>query len=235
MEVAMKKLIILLLVFTCLTFADVIYYNSDYKMINCQLVSSEKDKIIVNTITKNGMSKQEIPNSIVKVIGVGEFNMNNLTRVVKKDPEDKDKELVLLTKRKADDKLLAKQKVKTKKNPEAKVLLKKNAKLKQGIRQVKEQDYKITANIHMLCTGVAISTYGISNFSGIKDLNRQISDLADAGDMFQDMIDDLKNERTKAYAYGSIFTLTGLIDIVFSFQKVDVRTSGNQLELSYNF
>jgi hypothetical protein len=229
----MKKLVLCLFLFV-ICYADVVYYNSDVKLINCKIISINENEYIVQTISKTGLGEMLLPKSIVKVVEYLPIDSTRFSQVIKKTKED-EKTITKINKEQRE-----------KDKQEQSILNKKVRKLKEQLQQQVEIDkqkevesqsryFYYKPNIPLLATGTALTTLGLVNLTSTIKLNKLVKQLEQSEIFSDEYIDEQKSNLTKAYLYGALFTIAGAIDIYYSFEKVDIRLGGNSLNMSYNF
>jgi hypothetical protein len=216
----MKRVILFLLLFAICN-ADVVFYNGIYKMVNCKVISNEENEYIVKTITKRGESLMNISKSIVNVIEFSPFDSTELSEIIEISKND-EVNITKLNKEKRDHFIEQKKQFKEE-------IKKEKEKLKT------EKNYYYKPNIPLLATGVALTTHGVINLFNTGKLNKLINEYEASDILPESYVDDLRDNLAKAYIYGAIFTIAGAIDIYYSFEKVSVELSDNNLKFSFNF
>lgn len=222
----MKKAAIILLISCVLCWADVIYYNSDYKITNCKVIEQKGNEYVVQTFTQHGKSSMNILKSIVDAIEESPVDSTQLSHVIQKNKGD---EINITEINKKQREEYEKQQDTIKKKINNKIQEDKNK------DELFKKNYYYKTNIPLLATGMALTTHGLISLFSTGKLNKMINEYESEDLLPDSFIDDLKNDLAKAYIYGAIFTIAGAIDIYYSFEKVEIELEATNLNLSYNF
>lgn len=218
----MKKFLVCLFLVTICN-ADIVYYNGIYKMVNCKIIANEENQYIVETYTENGNRNMVVSKSLVNVLDYKPVDTTQYTEIIKMT-KNNETNITQLNK-------IERQKY-VEEQDEKKELIK-EIKIKDS--QPIKGDYYIKTNIPLLATGVALSTQGLISLFSTGKLSKMINEYESEGLLPESYIDDIKSDLTKAYIYGTVFTIAGAIDIYYSFEKVEIRLEGNNLNMSYSF
>ena len=224
------KNILLIVILLSFCFADTVYYNADFKMINCKVISIEENEYIVQTFIPSGTGQMNLAASIVDAVDYQPIDSTKLTEVIRKTKND---EIIVTEINRIQNNKFKEEQTALKRAQEEK---------KEQIQEIKindnqpvKGDYYIKNNIPLLATGIALSTHGLINLISTGRLNKLINEYETSGVLPNTYIDELRSDLTEAYLYGALFTIAGAIDIYFSFEKVAVEIDNNGLSVSYNF
>ena len=216
-----KRILVFLFMLVAISFADTVFYNSDYKLINCQIIDDKENEYIVKTVTKNGLSSMNISKSIVNVIEYSVFDSTALSEIIKISKTD-DINITKLNREKRENII------------EQKKMIKEEMKINNE-RLALEKNYYYKTNIPMLATGVALTTLGINNLVAALKANKSLNELREIGDIPESLEDEYKALVIKSYLNSAIFIITGGINFNFAFEKVAIVVDGKGLGVSYDF
>jgi hypothetical protein len=234
-------------------FADVVYYSGNSKIINCEVIKEDKEDIYIKTFVDGGIGHMKLPKNIIEAVDYVPFDSTKNSEIIGKTDEDylripeiinekirKQKELEREIKAQQL-KALEKHREEQRKNTEQ---------IQAIVKSYKEQSisedsvlYFIEPNIPLLATGTALTTLGIVNVIATFNLNNTISEAEnyinenpELSEFFEEIyLNPLKRSRRQAIIFASVFSVAGVLDIYFSFERVSIDISGNKLNLSYNF
>lgn len=249
----MRKFIVCMFLSSLFCFADVVYFRANSKIINCKVAKEDEGAIYVNTFVDSGVGQMKIVKSIIDVVEYLPIDSTRNSKTVKKTKDDYSRVNEIkkeqLRKQKEQERILRAQQQKAlerfreqhrKKRVMAKSIIKGHEE-----ETVSEDSviYYIEPNVPLLATGAALTTFGIMNVIATINLSNTISEAENSinenpelGTFFEEIyLNPLKRSRRQAIIYATVFSVAGALDIYFSFEKVSVDISGNQLNLSYNF
>ena len=222
----MKKAVIILIISCVLCWADIIYYNSDYKITNCVVINQKGNTYIVETFTVNGKRSMNISKSIVDAIEKSPVDSSKLSQIIQKN-KGVEINITENTKKQRDEYEKQQEALKDENNNRIEERANKD--------NVNNNKYYYKTNIPLFATGIALSTQGLVGLFNINKYHKLIKEYESSDLVPESLIDEARGKLIEAYIYSSLFTIAGAIDIYYSIEKVEIKLTGTNLNFSYKF
>lgn len=102
-----------------------------------------------------------------------------------------------------------------------------------------EKKYKTRLNWAHFVTGVTFGYFAYLKFDAIQDVDESIDDMAHIMNMNENQIkyqkEIIEESNKSCIKYGIIYSITSIINVAYSFEKVEIEISPSSAEISYKF
>lgn len=95
----------------------------------------------------------------------------------------------------------------------------------------KSTQYNTKFNPAMLAVGVSLFAIAVDNFVAASDINNQIKDYEELGLKTS----KLKTTKSRKIVVGGICAVSSIINLTYSFERIEVQASPTSLSMSYKF